>query len=328
MPIYEASLTIRQKTYNIAITSFGEGIIPIFIVGHAEVYAPLLKKAFAEGNLLKKYCFFVPLLYWCQNNSLANLPLDILQQLTLEDLSSHINEIRHILTKKGLLAVTAGKIGIYSHSFFSALAFQYAKDFPEHILFIEAEGPPPYNTKEWSEKKAIYFEGNASLQRKEALAKVGVNSGDSAVDEKCLQDFASFIEAYHKMNPALWYDFESDHRQKVWGTVKLNMDMMKHYFNLLSNYDSRDIIGEVICPVHFSLGLYDAPVPSYLWIDPPEKCGIGFFQHNPKRDYYLFSESGHWPFTEQSAQCCQAFDRFIDGVVALQPENTAIRSIL
>lgn len=127
-------------------------------------------------------------------------------------------------------------------------------------------------------------------------------------------NFTSFRDDYHRMNPTLWYRFEEDCREKVWGRKLLNMVMMRHYFTLLNQYDCRNIVDLVNCPVHFSLGVFDTAVPPYLWIDSPKQGGIGFF-NSRKRDYNIYTQSGHWPFIEESQECCKQFDRFIDEII-------------
>lgn len=318
MQIYKTEVTINKKKYRALVDSFGEGDIPIIISGHAEVYAELLKKAFSGSDLLKKYKFFVPKLYWCKDAPLSNLSDDVLDTLTFDDLVGHLEEIRQCLEEQNLLEATQGKIGIYSHSAFSALAFYYAAKFPKGALFIETEGPPPYLTAEWSKEKGLFFSANASKVRKEALAKHGISPTDSAVDEKSMDKFTSFRDAYHKMNPTLWHDFNTDHRTQIWGDKELNMPMMKRYFRFLSSYDSRHITQQVKCPVHISMGLLDTAVPPYLWIDKRKDGGIGFFEEK-RRDYRLFTESGHWPVTEQPQEYCTAFDNFVNEHVVIEP---------
>lgn len=187
MSRFKLAITIGEKKYPITVDFFGTGPIPILICGHAEIYARLLEQAFSKCDLLEKYQFFVPRSYWCADAPLAGLPAEVLTQLSLTELAKHLEEIRQDIAKQGLLLTKDAKIGIYSHSFFSALAFQYAACFSQSVLFIEAEGPPPYNTKEWGVEKTLYFEGNASKERKQALAYEKILPGESAVDQKvCL----------------------------------------------------------------------------------------------------------------------------------------------
>ena len=71
--------------------------------------------------------------------------------------------------------------------------------------------------------------------------------------------------------------------------------MMQRYFFLLNGYDCQCIIDQVICPIHFSLGVFDTAVPPYLWIDPPEQGGIGLFKSkngSKQRDYFIHTSSG------------------------------------
>jgi pimeloyl-ACP methyl ester carboxylesterase len=335
MPTYQANttvnanITINGKKYDIRAESFGAGHIPIIICGHAEIYARHLYKAFAANGLLKKYRFFVPLSYWCEDAPLASLPAQVLQQLTLAEMVKHIEEIRSSLVDQGLLQATAGKIGIYSHSFFSALAFHYAATYRHNILFIEAEGPPPYSTQEWSKEKALYFNANASDSRKKALKREEIDPGSSTVDEKSMESFATFRDAYHRMNSTVWYDYETDHRSELWGDKNLHMAMMKHYFNkLLDGYDSRKIISQIGCPVHLSLGILDTPVPPYLWLDPPKEGGVGFFNNkNKKRDYHIHPKSAHWSSIEQPDAYCRDFDKFVSDTVMPQL-SASLRNVI
>lgn len=310
----EANITINDRKYTISVQSFGDGSIPIIILGHAEIYARLLENAFSSVNLLRKYRFFVPITYWCDDAPLASLEPEILSRLTLNDMIRHIDEIRVTLAEKQLLHSVDNKVGIYSHSFFSALAFHYAATFPQNTLFIEAEGPPPYNTANWAKEKTLFFKGNASLDRKQALAQEGIDPGGSAVDEKSMNDFSNYRDNYHRMNPTLWQDYTRDYRETVWGDKKLNMLMMRRYLELLREYDAQAIIPHVNCPVHFTLGIFDTPVPPYLWIDSPAQGGIGFFDRKPTRDYYIHTHSGHWPYTEEPEESCKQFDAFIQEI--------------
>jgi pimeloyl-ACP methyl ester carboxylesterase len=311
MPLFVTNITISEKKFTISVESVGKGPIPILVSGHAIIYGELLKRAFGDSDLLKNYCFYIPRTYWCEDEPLSQLPEDVQTQLTLSDLVHHLEEIRLSLWQHQLLSATQGKIGIYAHSLFSAIAFHYAATYPDSLLFIEAEGPCPYTTEEWAKEKSLFFTANASLERQNALAQEGIPPSGSTVDEKSLGSFPLFRDAYQRMSPTIWYDFKKDNRG-VWGNNRLNMVLYKHVFtNLFRDYDCRSLIDKVQCPVHFSLGIVDTPVPFYLWIDPPKANGIGFFNRN-NRDYHVFERSGHWPATEEPAVYCSRFDEFIN----------------
>ena len=308
------TITINQTKYPIQVEQFGHGDIPIIICGPGEVYGQLLKKSFTASNLLKDYCFFSPKLYWCKNSPLAGLPNDVVNTFTLNDLCAHIEEVRIGLVQQGLLG--SEKVGVYGHSGFSALAFYYAVFFQKNTLFVEAEAPVPYLVAdEWKILKEKYFAAIASKERKEALSAQGLRPGDSAIGEENLQNFTSFRDAYHKMNALLWYDFETDHRNKVWGNEELNMMMFKHYFQvLLANYDVRLFKETLDVPVHISLGIFDTVAPPPAWIDLPDQGGINFFT-NQNRRYDISQKSGHWPATEEPEKYGKIFKLFVDSVL-------------
>src|SRR3990172_1749203 len=118
MRTYFARVTLQQESYQIKISSWGSGYIPVLIIGHAEIYGKILEKCYRDhenGIYLKQYQFFIPH-YWCKGSVIADLPDKVLSSWTWEDYIRHIEELMQELVKQGLLSATDGKVGIYSHS--------------------------------------------------------------------------------------------------------------------------------------------------------------------------------------------------------------------
>jgi pimeloyl-ACP methyl ester carboxylesterase len=308
------TITINQTKYPIQVEQFGHGDIPIIVCGPGEIYGKLLKQSLISNNFLKDYCFFSPKLYWCKDSPLTELPNYVVNRFTLNNLCTHLEEVRMGLIQQGLLS--SEKVGVYGHSGFSALAFYYAMYFQKNTLFVEAEAPVPYLVAdEWKIIKEKYFTAMASKERKEALHAQRLQPGDSAIGEENLKNFISFRDAYHKMNALLWYDFETDHRNKVWGNEELNMIMFRHYFQiLLANYDVRLFEETLDVPVHISLGIFDTIAPPPAWIDSLDQGGINFFT-NRNRRYDIFKKSGHWPATEEPEKYGEIFKIFVDSIL-------------
>jgi pimeloyl-ACP methyl ester carboxylesterase len=315
-------LTIGEITHEVEVDSFGEGKIPLLILGHAEVYRDLIKRNLAGHALEEKLQVFAPKTYWNVDSPLSHLPVQDITAGGLKSLASHIEEIRQGLAEQDLLKDSGGKIGLYSHSGFSAIAFQYAVSFPDQVLYILAEGAVPYFTEKWSIKKQIFYDGNFKREsdlnnaRNVALNAVEFAPEKSAVSSEAMQDFNKFISEYNKMTPALFFEYEKDggpkdNREAIWGNNVLNMAMMRAFFNeVMSGYDCKALIAKVTCPVDLLLGAYDWAVPHYLWTDSPAQKGrIGFFNERTPVDYRVCMKSGHWPMLLEQPQDC--FDHIL-----------------
>lgn len=315
-------LTINKKKYDVNIEYFGEGKIPLVIAGHSPVYSKLMKK---NPELLKKFRIYNLDTYWTENSPLAdpdlNLSAEDISKGGLETFVRHIEEIRQGLVAQGLLESSNGKIGIYGHSGFSAVAISYAAMNSENALFILAEGPPPYFTEEWNDEKELFYVGNfkrESNNRANVLEKAKFDPRKSAVSAENMENFYTYKNAYQEKTAGYFYQFQNDsgelkdYREIIWGENKLNMPMMKAFFGSLSAYDCRQYIDKVTCPVDLILGVYDTAVPPYLWPDSREKGGIGFFS-SKERDYHLSTEAGHWPLLiEQPEECCKHIIQFVE----------------
>lgn len=347
--VVKVPVTIADKTYDVEVECLGEGNIPLMIFGHAEVYLDLLGPAFERNGLLQIFTLYSPRLYWCEASPLSKLPVADITQNGLAGLVQHIEQVRQGLVALHLLETDKKKLGLYAHSGFSALAFQYAIDFPRCTLFIQAEGPTPFLTQDWSKEKKLFFNGNfrrkaENSERAQALAKLHIEPDESLIDEKAMGNFKNFRKAYQRMSPTLFWDFKQNHEMEIWHKHVLNMPLFKAYFsNILVNYDARKFFDKIQCPIHLSLGLYDVAVPYYLWVDSTSKKGLGFFEKcmtveqlvvehgvnkSKKRKlgaYDIHTQSGHWPMLEEAESYCQGLLEFITKLQPeLMPENTIV----
>lgn len=302
---YFAKITIQQKSYQVEISSWGEGSIPILIIGHAEIYGKILEKCYRDhenGLYLKQYRFFIPH-YWCTGSAIAALPDEVLNSWSWGDYIRHIEELRRGLEKQGLLSATRNKVGIYSHSGFFILAALYGISYPDQVLFIEAEGPPPCFTTEWPKEKALFFQGNASPERKEALAAQHLQAHQSAVDQKNMENFSSYIQAYYKMAPTLFLNFKRDYfdyKKKVWDSFEVNMAMLRRYFQLTADVNCLKLLKRLDCPVYLIFGGLDTAAPYYIWVDLIQK------EKMTNVDYYVHIEAAHWPYLETWEKAVQS----------------------
>ena len=306
MKAYSTVVTHKKKEYKVEVSSFGKGNIPVLIVGHAEVYGRILQKCYEDhqnGLYLNQYKFFIPH-YWCKGSQIADLPDDVLSSWTWGDFIHHIEEIRQGLENLGLLDAVDNKIGLYCHSGFFILAALYGIYYSNRVLFIQAEAPPPFFTAEWPKAKALFFQGNASETRKKALASHHLQAHQSAVDEKNMVDFPSYINAYYKMAPTLLFNFKrdyTDYKDKIWGSnEQINMVMMKRYFQLVSDCNGLSLLKQLQCSVFFVFGALDTAVPLYYWTD--------LIQQMKKEnvDYYIHIEAAHWPYLEMWEKAIQS----------------------
>jgi proline iminopeptidase len=185
------------------------------------------------------------------------------------------------------LALKLDKVGVFGHSISGLIALEYARNYPEHTVFVIMNGTPPYwNDKLWSIQSS-FWASNASGERKNANYENWKGISSDALNALGTSD----ARKYSYILDAAWnfYDFNFDAsgllsdtywNKKVWDRIL----SISTFYNLVQ-------VKPVEAPVFLALGKFDFRVPYIVWNDQKEKI--------PNLTVHLFEKSGHYSFYEE-----------------------------
>lgn len=202
------------------------------------------------------------------------------EEYTLNTLFHDIDTLR--------AAMGLEKFAIMGHSIHGAVAYEYAKRYPEyvsHVIMISTPnntGPEAYDaaSRHWAnapeERKRLYEENMAKIKDsieqltpKEAFVKIGAAEG-----------------------PKRWYDANFD-ATAYYERMTINFDLVAHLFGkLFANYTMFKDGEHPNVPTFLAIGKSDYVVPYTLW--------EGKYDTLPSLTIAYFDRSGHTPQLEES----------------------------
>ncbi len=247
---------------------------PCLVVGSSIVY----RRAFSKNLRRHLKLVFVDLRHFVPSDP----SLDV-RQITLDTYAGDIEAVRKEL---GL-----SRVIVLGHSIHGDIALEYARRYPESVSHVVVIGSPPVGTSQMSEPVRLFWEADASEERKRVL-KQNWEGMEGAVDN--LPASQRFIRTYVLNGPRYWYDPKYDSTW-LWEGVQINVPVLDHLFGVLfSQYDLALGPRPITAPVFLALGRYDYAVPYTTWEKEKHKL--------PDLSYNLFEKSGHTPQLEDATE--------------------------
>lgn len=246
----------------------GEGY-PCIVVTEGE----LLSKAISTE--IKKHFKFI---FINARMNVAN-PGDV-NKITLDVLVDDVEQIRKALNLE--------KVMVFGHSISGLIAFEYARKYPKFTTHVIMNGTPPFSDERLDSAYNIYWQNNASRERKDVWHKNWKNISRDSLGNLGTSEAGKL--SYLLDGPQYFYDFnfKATHiLEKVYWNMKVWDQIFK---KLMVNYD----IGKgksIDIPVFLSLGKSDYAVPYLIWDDQKSKI--------QNLTCHLFEKSGHYSFFEE-----------------------------
>lgn len=204
------------------------------------------------------------------------------EEYTLNTLYKDIDTLRAAMSLK--------KFAIMGHSIHGAIAYEYAKRYPEYVSHIIMIGTPStFGTKAYAdavnslwasapdERKALY-DAN--------MAKIAGTLGGLSPKE-------AFVKSTAAEGPKRWHDAHFD-ATEYFERMTMNLDLVGHLFgNLFLNYSMFEEGEHPQVPTFLAIGKSDYVVPYKLW--------EGKYDALPNLTIAYFEKSGHTPQLEERA---------------------------
>ena len=201
-------------------------------------------------------------------------------KITFDVLVDDIDQIRK--------ALDLNKICVFGHSVSGLIAFEYAKKYPQFTSHVIMNGTSPVDGQLLDPLCNMYWETNASKERKEALTKSWSNLSKDSLEN--LGTSESRKLKYVLDGPKCFYDYnfraDSLLKNTYWNASVWDQIFTK----LIPVYD----IGKgktVDIPVFLSQGKYDFYDPYIAWDSCKSKI--------PNLSFHLFEKSGHYSLYEE-----------------------------
>lgn len=202
------------------------------------------------------------------------------EEYTLKTLFHDIDTLR--------AAMGLEKFAIMGHSIHGAVAYEYAKRFPEHVSHIIMIGTPDNTGPELYDAASRHW-ANASEERKklyeENMAKIKENLEELTPKE-------AFVKIGAAQGPQRWYDAGFD-ATEYYERQTMNFDLVEHLFGkLFADYTMFNDEEHPNIPTFVAIGKSDYMVPYTLW--------EGKYDSFPNLTISYFDRSGHTPQLEES----------------------------
>jgi proline iminopeptidase len=242
---------------------------PALVIG-SSVYYPRTFSSDLRNNLK---LYFVDMRWFAKNY----VPVE-LDEYNLNTVASDIEKIRQYLN--------LNKVIIIGHSIHGAIAFEYARRFPDRVSNIIMIGSPNYQSNKQQEDAVSDIWNTASEER----VKLMNENWKKLAAMKGLSPAQYEIENYCLMSPKFWYDPEYD-AHWLWQDMTLNTDILNHlYSGVFNDYYMFREERKVPAPTFVALGRYDYIDPHTLWNG-----------HDNIKDLTIkiFERSGHTPQLEE-----------------------------
>ena len=252
--------------------------IPCIVVGSSIMYPRLYPKELREHFRL----VFLDMPHFVPSED----GFDI-NQITVDSYAADIEQTRSTLN--------LGTIVIMGHSIHGDIALEYARRYPEHVSRVVIIGSPPVGMAELTKVAQLFWDIDASPERKETLKTNWEKAGGTETVAK-LPPGQVFVKTYVTNGPKYWYVPTYD-ATWIWAGMDPNAKVTAHLFDLFKTYNLKQGPGEIKAPVFLALGRYDYVVPYTSWDGQKEKL--------PNLSYNLFEKSGHTPQLEESALFAQ-----------------------
>lgn len=202
------------------------------------------------------------------------------EEYSLDSLLVDIDSMRTVL---GL-----DKTIVMGNSILGAVAYEYAKKFPEHVSHIVMIGTPNiFGNETFNNARKEYWE-SASEERK-ALYEEKQKQNELFQKNNELSSSETAILNIAASGPQRLYDAEFDITEYYNGATFNNMG---NVVGMFINYNMFDSNRTLNIPIFAALGMSDYLVPYTLWTEN--------FEKPPNLTISLFEKSGHTAYFEES----------------------------
>lgn len=270
-------ITIFNKTLPIFVR--GTGKIPLLVLGPATLFS---KPGFIPtefDNLFQIY--FVDIFSGQQKD------FDY-QTLQLQDFVLAIDTVQKHLALE--------KIALFAHSAMGVLAVEYTRQFSSQVICSLLICSAPF----WDDRKNkftnCFFAKNSTKERQSLYA--------AAQEEEKTAVHHSFVSRYKARGAQFYFDPKYALWDHLWDEVNLDESLTQRYFALIQGYDVTKNPPPPI-PIFIGVGLYDYSSPFEAWTDYAK-------DFMAKMHYYIFEESGHYPFIEEPRLFYKAVSSFLE----------------
>lgn len=262
----------------------GTGLTCI-VVGLAPSYPPL----FSDG--LKQRIRFVYVDF--KNSWNAETPRGV-DTITMDSLIDEVDQVRSAL---GL-----DKVCVVGHSAPGLVAVEYALGHAERVSHVILVSVEPYFTHDFLNKRAAFWEADASVDRK-AVHKRNV---DRLPDDllRALSPRDAFALRYVRSGARYFYDPTYDFYW-AWAGKHFSAELLTRYLSTIAaDYDPRPRLARNTVPMFVALGRYDYNIPYQEW-DSARSA-------TPLLTAHVFGRSGHFPMIEEPALFDERLIRWLD----------------
>ena len=202
------------------------------------------------------------------------------EEYTLNTLFQDIDTLR--------AAMDLEKFAIMGHSIHGAVAYEYAKRYPEYVSHVIMIGTPNKTGSEALDA-ANHHWANASEERKRLYEENMANVKETLEQ---LTPKEAFVKIGSAEGPKRWYDADFD-ATAYYERMTMNFDLVMHLFGeLFANYTMFKGEEHPNVPTFLAIGKSDYVVPYTLW--------EGKYDTLPNLTIVYFERSGHTPQLEES----------------------------
>jgi len=248
----------------------GEGI-PCIIAGDALVTSRGLSK-----ELRNHFKFII-------TDFRFNIPEDQSGETSNISLGTLVDDIEAVRKALGFQTVC-----LFGHSIWGLVAFEYAREYPDHTSHVIMNGTPPGLFYQIGKVGKEYWDSHATDERKRTLQENWQKLPEDTLHHLSPGEASQL--SYITDAPKYWYNPKYD-CSWVFVGVHWNRAVLNQVMNVsFADYDIAK--GDPVnTPVFLSLGRHDYVVPYYLWNGKKNKI--------TDLSYNLFEKSGHWAMLEE-----------------------------
>jgi len=180
------------------------------------------------------------------------------------------------------------KFAIMGHSIHGAVAYEYARRYPEYVSHVIMIGTPPITGPEAADAAERHW-ASASEERK-ALYEENMASIKDSLEHLSMKE--TFVKLGWAEGPKRWHDADFD-ATVYYERQTMNFDLVWHLFGkLFAEYTMFKDEEHPEVPTFLAIGKSDYVAPYTLW--------EGKYDTLPNLTIAYFNKSGHTPQLEES----------------------------
>ena len=261
----------------------GTGVTCI-VVGLAPSYPPLF------SDRLKQRIRFVYVDF--KNSWNAESPHSV-EKITMDSLIDEVDQVRSALGLE--------KACVVGHSAPGFVAVEYALRHADHVSHAILVSVEPYFTRDFLNKRAAFWEADASADRKAVHKRNVERFPDDLL--RALSPRDAFALRYVRNGARYFYD-PTHNFYWAWAGKHFSAEVLTRYLSTIAaDYDARPRLARNTVPMFVALGRFDYNIPYHEW-DSSRKA-------TPHLTAQVFERSGHFPMIEESARFDESLIRWL-----------------